>query len=88
MPACRLISTELTKYMMDWMNPCGGMLMMIVWLLLIILGIVALVKWMWTSESPNRDRNQDSTIEILRQRYAAGEISKEEFDKRKQNLKQ
>lgn len=32
--------------MMDWSSLCGGgMLMMIVWLVLIVVGIVVLIKW-------------------------------------------
>lgn len=72
--------------MMEGMNPCGGTLMMILWLILIILGIVALVKWIWGTKNKNIDQN--SALEILRQRYASGEITKEEFEERKRNLNQ
>jgi putative membrane protein len=73
--------------MMDWSTFCGGgMLMMIAWLTLIVLGIVALVKWI--SGTINKNSKPDSALEILRNRYARGEISKEEFEKRKQNLNQ
>ena len=60
--------------------------MMIAWLILIILAIVALVKWIWGSRKQSSDR--DSAMDILRDRYASGEISKEEFEQRKQNLNQ
>lgn len=70
--------------MMEGMNPCGGMLMMIVWLILIVLGIVALFKWI--SGTNDEDSKPDSALEILRKRYANGEITKEEFEERKQNI--
>lgn len=72
---------------MDWSTfGGGGMLMMIAWLILIILGIVALVKWI--SGTKNEGSKPDSAMDILRQRYAGGEITKKEFEERKQNLNQ
>lgn len=41
--------------MMEGINPCGGMLMMIVWLTLIVLGIVILIKWV------SGTKDEDST---------------------------
>ena len=72
--------------MMDWMNPCGGMLMMIIWWGLIVLAIVGLAKWI--SGSKNQSTSFDSALNILRNRYARGEISKEEFEALKNNLNQ
>lgn len=71
--------------MMDWTNFCGGgMLMMIAGLILIVLGIVALVKWI--SGRKNEGPKPDSALDILRDRYARGELTKKEFEERKQNL--
>ena len=71
--------------MMDGSTFCGGgLLMMIAWGILIILAIVALVKWI--SRSRKQDTDSDSAMDILRQRYASGDITKEEFEQRKQNL--
>ena len=73
--------------MMDWTNFCGGgMLMMITGLILIVLGIVALVKWISGTKSGNP--KSDSALDILRERYARGELSKEEFEEQKRNLNQ
>ena len=73
--------------MMDGSTFCGGgIFMMIAWLILIILAIVALVKWI--SGSRKQDSDRESAMDILRQRYASGEITKEEFEERKQNLDQ
>ncbi len=70
---------------MNWSTFCGGgMLMMIIWLILIILLIVALVKWI--SGFQKQKPNGDSAMGILRQRYARGDITNEEFEERKQNL--
>ncbi len=60
----------------------GGM-----WLWLILLGIAVVLLWRWLdgrSEAP-RER-EGSPLEILKRRYARGEIGREEFEERKRNL--
>jgi putative membrane protein len=46
-------------------------------------GLIALVRWLVT---PGRASRTDTALEILRQRYARGEINKEEFDAKKRDL--
>ncbi len=69
-----------------WFMP----IIMIVVLGLIIWGIVMLVRrTAWAGGSGwggSSTVNPNSAIEILKRRYARGEISKEEFDERKKNL--
>lgn len=60
----------------------GGGLMMLVWVAL----IVAVIYWL--IRAANRNSNQppsppESALDILKKRYARGEISKEEFEERK-----
>lgn len=60
----------------------GGIFMVLFWVLVII-GIIYLVKYL----SQNQNKKQDKTPQdILKERYAKGEIDKEEFDKRKKDL--
>ena len=62
-----------------------GILHMVLWWVLIILGIVVLVKWI--AGGKNRTQSSgDRALGILRERYARGEIEKDEFDKRRQDL--
>lgn len=63
----------------------GGFLM---WILLIagIILIVLLVTQLSKGAS-NRQKPQDSALDILKKRYAQGEINKEEFERMKQDLK-
>ena len=73
---------------MGWGMGIFGMIFMIVFWGLIILGVVFLVKWLFGSG--NRGANDQSTaraLEILKERYARGEIDKDEFEARKQDLK-
>ncbi len=60
-----------------------GFLFMILWWGLIIAGIVALVKWI--ARSPGAEGGK-SPLDILKGRYAKGEIDKQEFETRKKDL--
>ena len=57
---------------------------MILWWALIILAVVALVRWVMR-EMPS-GRNGKSAREILDERYARGELSKTEFEERRKDL--
>ena len=60
-----------------------GMLWMVLWWALPILGIVALVSWMGRTN----DRRQEKTaLDILKARYARGEIDQAEFEQTRRDL--
>lgn len=71
---------------MGWWMVFGG-----VWMVLLWAGIIALIVWAinrlvgraGTDERPPERRD---SIEIAKERYARGEITKEEFDEIKKNL--
>lgn len=63
----------------------GGIFMLIFWIL-IIAGIVALVRWLMVSQSRGTHSQSKTPSDILKERYAKGEVSKEEFDKMKKDL--
>jgi putative membrane protein len=67
---------------MDWSG--GGWFMMIFWWVIVI-GVVYLVVKAITGQRSD-SRREDSAPEILRKRYARGEISKEEFEAKKKDL--
>ena len=71
---------------MGWMGGMWGigmMFMMLLFWVLIIAAIVFGVRWLI---SEGKERRGDSALEILRQRYARGEINKEEFYAKKKDL--
>jgi putative membrane protein len=74
--------------MMGWGGGWGwswfGIVHMVLWWFLIILGIVVLAKWLFGGGSRNPEG--DRALTILRERYARGEIDKQEFDARRRDL--
>ena len=60
--------------------------------ILIVIGIVSLIRWIVSTSNTavdiERNLNGDKkALEILNRRYAKGEISKEEFEQIKKDLK-
>jgi putative membrane protein len=56
--------------------------MLAVWVL-VITGLVLGIRWLLTARRPPV---ADRAIEVLRERYARGEINKEEFEARRRDL--
>ena len=54
-------------------------------LALLVVGVISGVRWL-TSGEPPRGRAGDDPLEIVRARYARGEISHEEFDRLRREL--
>jgi putative membrane protein len=74
--------------MMGWGGGWGwswfGIVHMVLWWFLIILGIVVLAKWLFGGGG--RSTEGDRALTILRERFARGEIDKQEFDARRRDL--
>lgn len=61
----------------------GMMLFMLVFWAAVIAGIVLVIRWL---VGQGKESRPDSALEILRQRYARGEINREEFEAKKRDL--
>jgi putative membrane protein len=71
---------------MWWMWGAWGIGMILIMLLfwgVVIVGLIVGVRWLF---SQSKESRSDSALEILRQRYARGEINKEEFEAKKRDL--
>lgn len=73
------------------MHGIGGMGLGMVWWWIIGLILVAFIIWAVmrsTGQNNNRNNtaNHKSPLDILKERYARGEIDKEEFEQRKKDL--
>ena len=68
---------------MWWGWGIGMMAMMFLFWALVIVGLIVGIRWLLGQGKATRS---DSALEILRQRYARGEINKEEFESKKKDL--
>jgi putative membrane protein len=66
-----------------WGWGIGMMLMMLLFWGLVIAGLVLAVRWFLDQ---GRHARSTTALEILKQRYAKGEINKEEFEAKKRDL--
>lgn len=70
---------------MHWMYPYGGgWFMMAFWWIIIIVIVAIVVRWL--TKQKGQPPMEDSAIELLKKRYARGEISKEQFEEKKKDL--
>lgn len=76
---------------MGWLGfGFGGIFMIIFWVL-IIWAIVALIRGgsghgFWCGHDHDKHKQNDSSLDILKERYAKGEINKEEFEQKRKDL--
>jgi len=72
----------MNNYFGPWgmMGAGGGMLLFLV---LVITAIILSVKWLVDQQGAPR---QKTALDILRERYAKGEIDKQEFEAKKKDL--
>lgn len=79
-------------YGSGWGMGWFGMIFMLVFWVLVIVAIVYLIRWLAVSsrtggrEGRHLEMHKDSALEILKRRYARGEINKEEFEEKRKVL--
>ena len=75
----------------DWggwgWGPGFGWIFMILFWALIILGIVALAKWLFSVGGPSGPRGSGKApLDIVKERYARGEINREQYEQMRRDL--
>ena len=73
---------------MGWGGGWGifGVMHVVLWWVLIVLGIAVLAKWLFGAGTQERRATGSNALEILKERYARGEIGKDEFEQKKRDL--
>lgn len=71
---------------MGWGFGLFGWIFMLLFWILIIVGVVALIKWL-ASQSQGTGERGKTPLDILEERYAKGEINKEEFEAKRKDLR-
>jgi putative membrane protein len=66
-------------------GPGFGWIFMLLFWALIILGIVALARWLFYSGNRGGGSSR-SALDILKERYARGEITREQFEQMRRDL--
>ena len=63
-------------------------IIMFAFLIAVIMGLIFLIRWLAITMRTGGQsaRSEDSALEILKRRYARGEINKEEFEEKKKDL--
>ncbi|MEO6761161.1 MAG: SHOCT domain-containing protein [Candidatus Saccharimonadales bacterium] len=64
-------------------SPWGWLLMFVI-MVLVILGIILLIRYATNNQA---NKNSSDALDILKQRYAKGDITKKQFDEMKQDIK-
>lgn len=60
----------------------GGIIVMILFTILVILAIIFTVNYVKKTDK----KEYESAFDILKKKYASGEITKEEYEEKKQNI--
>lgn len=68
-----------------WGAGFGWIFMLLFWALL-ILGVIAVAKWLMGGSSAGSAPPVRTPLQILEERYARGDIDREEFEQRKRDL--
>lgn len=72
-----------------WMMGYGwGFLMMLVFMIIAVLIIVFFVRYFQSTGRPHYREGGRRALDILDEKYAKGEISEEEYKKKKEHIKQ
>jgi putative membrane protein len=78
---------------MMWGDGWGGVgwawfgLMHVLWWVLVIAGIVAVIRWLVDGGRRGRPADENRALDILKERFARGEIDKDEYEERRRILK-
>lgn len=73
------------NYWSEWGMGFGWLFMVLFWAL-VIGALIALVAWLTRQNARGAQAAQSTALEILQQRYARGEIGRDEYEQKKRDL--
>lgn len=68
-----------------WMMGGMGLLSILFWIVIIV-GAVLIVRWLTARDGPGKSSPPVSALDILKMRYAKGEIDKETYQSMKRDI--
>lgn len=69
-----------------WDGGWLGWIMMVVWWVVIIWLAIAVIRWLSARTGEGSERHAPSALEVLKERYAKGEIDRKEFEEKRKAL--
>lgn len=69
-----------------WGHMWGGPIVWILFLIIIVLVVIVILNR--GKSAPERNKLQETALDILKKRYARGEITKEEYEQMKEEINQ
>jgi putative membrane protein len=69
-----------------WGGMAFGMVSMSLFWVLLIAAAVLLIRHVWGAGISSKHRQAETALDILKKRYARGEIEREEFEQKKRDL--
>ena len=74
--------------MMSWGMGWSGPITIVIFWIALIAAIFFLIRWLVRSSRESSPlKTEDSALDILKKRYARGEIDKEEYEEKKKDLR-
>jgi putative membrane protein len=69
-----------------WGGMVFGMISMLLFWVLLIAGVAVVIRYVWGTGISSESRQEKTALDILKERYARGEIEREEFEQKKYDL--